>query len=1037
MLAQSSFLFYNAAAGSGKTYTLSKTYLKKLFESRDQRPFRKLLAITFTNKAVAEMKDRILQSLWYFSDPSLKKDNTKEQLLKDLCKELNQSESLIRKKAQSILGEILHNYSNFELTTIDTFTHRIIRSFALDLDLNPGFEVTLDPEENLKEAIELLIEGVEKGSAIEEILLQLIREKIADGKSWDIGYTLLGTSKDILLKEGNTAIFEKNPINQSEIQPLRKELSSKIEVHKKAIQEKAEELLELILNDQEGEPYKKTIRDHLKTMIEGSLEATKLYKDTNTKALSNGTATLKNKPYDSRVLQTLEKEYPNLQKELFELKRLQLIDAQVGPYALLKEISQLYQSVLIEQKLLPIAEFNRLISNAIADQFAPYIYERLGERYESFFIDEFQDTSRLQWNNLQPLLSLAAENAYEEDRGLVFIVGDAKQAIYRWRGGAVDQFLDIAQSRKNPFSVPAEVINLSTNYRSSGAIIQFNNHLFTAISERLLLNEHQTLYRETSAQETPENKTSKGIVSIRFNDKGDSKSLDNLEGLSDDIQHCLDKGYDYKDFAILVSTHKEGAKVIEYLNAQKPPIPFVSADVLKLGANSAVQALVAAMRYFIDLKNGDAAFDLARFIEKETNDKHQALKKALQGFGQSKGFENYLRAHGVKIEELKTATAHAFCSTLATTLSMTKEDTAYVGAFLEELYALQLKSVTTLSGTLEHWDKISDKSLQLPEHLNAVQIVTIHKSKGLEFEIVFFPFAWQRRGKLNQPQAWLNVSDVTGREKMLLPLKKELTPIREDADKAYQLEEAESLLDEINMLYVALTRAEKGLFIYTEPDDSSEAMKFSNLFADSLERHYPKFERGTSHFITGQLEGKNNTGQVIDQSMALNFQPFSLVREGLVKVVSQISESEEQRLGNAFHSFMEEVYTEEDLIYLNSQPSWKIPDDLREWCFNNAKSILNHPQLSAYYQPGLNAKNEGVLIDSQGNVSIPDRVVFEEDSCTIIDYKTGQKKDEHRKQLDQYESLISEIINAGENYSFKKIIVYLRSSAEDLEIIQF
>lgn len=1037
MFAQSSFLFYNAAAGSGKTYTLSKTYLKKLFESREQRPFRKLLAITFTNKAVAEMKDRILQSLWYFSDPSLKKDNTKEQLLKDLSKELNQSESLIRKKAQSILGELLHNYSNFELTTIDTFTHRIIRSFALDLDLNPGFEVTLDPEENLKEAIELLIEGVEKFSGIEEILLQLIREKIAEGKSWDIGYTLLGASKDILLKEGNTAIFEKNPINQSEIQPLRKELSSKIEAHKKAVQKKAQELLELILNDQEGEPYKKTIIDHLKTMMEGSLEATKLYNDTNTKALNNGSATLKNKTFDAQVLQTLEIEYPNLQNKLFELKRLQLIDAQVGPYALLKEISELYQSVLNERKLLPIAEFNRLISNAIADQPAPYIYERLGERYESFFIDEFQDTSRLQWSNLQPLLSLAAENAYQENRGLVFIVGDAKQAIYRWRGGAVSQFLDIAQSRNNPFSVPAKVINLSTNYRSSGAIIQFNNRLFTALSDRLLLNEHQTLYRDTSAQETPENKTGKGLVSIRFNEKGDSKSLDNLEGLSDDIQHCLDRGYRYKDFAILVSTHKEGAKVIEYLSAQEPPIPFVSADVLKLGANSAVQALVAAMRYFVDTKNGDAAFDLARFIEKETTDKHQALKQALQGFNQSKGFENYLRAHGIKIEELKTATAHAFCSTLATALSMTKEDTAYVGAFLEELYALQLKSITTLSGTLEYWDKINDKSLQLPEHLNAVQIVTIHKSKGLEFEVVFFPFAWQRRGKLNQPQAWLDVSDATGREKMLLPLKKELTPIREDADQAYQLEEAESLLDEINLLYVALTRAEKGLFIYTEPDDSSDAMKFSTLFADSLERHYPKFERGMSYFITGELEEKNNTDQALDESMALNFQPFNLVREGLVKVVSQISESEEQRLGNAFHYFMEEVHTEDDLINLNSQPSWKIPDDLREWCFNNANNILNHQQLSAYYQPGLNAKNEGVLIDNEGNVSIPDRVVFEKDSCTIIDYKTGQKKDEHRKQLDQYESLISEIINAGENYSFKKIIVYLRSSAEDLEIIQF
>ena len=1038
MTAQSSFLFYNAAAGSGKTYTLSKTYLKKLFESREQRPFRKLLAITFTNKAVAEMKDRILQSLWYFSDSTLKKEGVKDQLLKDLSEELNQSEPLIRKKAKAILSEILHNYSNFELTTIDTFTHRIIRNFALDLNLNPGFEVTLDPEESLKEAVELLIEGVEKSSALEEILMQLIREKITDGKSWDIGYTLLNSSKDILLTEGNTSIFENNPIDQSEILQLRTALSSRVQSLTKIIQAKAQELHSLILDDNGGQSYKKTIIDHLKPMIDGSLDIKKLYGETNTNALKYGTATLKNKPFDEKVLRTLEIEYPILQKKLFEFKRLEIIDAQIGPYALLKEISKLYQSVLNENKLLPIAEFNRLISNAIAKEPAPYIYERLGERYESFFIDEFQDTSRLQWNNLKPLLSLAAENAYEEERGLVFIVGDAKQAIYRWRGGAVGQFLEIAQSKKHPFRIPAQVINLSTNYRSSGAIVEFNNHLFEGISERLLLDEHRILYQETSAQKFPKKQFEKGFVSVRFNEKGDSKSLENLEGLSEDINHCLDQGYQYKDFAVLVSTHKEGAKVIEYLTSQDPPIPFVSADVLKLGANSAVQALVAAMRYFVDPKNGDAAFELTRFLEKEESNKHKTIKEALQSFYQSNHFEDYLRNNGVNIEPLKTATAHAFCSTLATELSMSEDDAAYIGAFLEELFALQLKSITTLSGVLEHWDTISKKSLQLPEHLNAVKILTIHKSKGLEFEVVFFPFAWPRTGKLNQPQAWLDVSDVTGRKKMLLPLKKELTHIKEDAEMAYQLEEAESLLDEINMLYVALTRAEKGLFIYTEPETTTDSLKFSNLFADSLERHYPSFQRGRSYFISGELEEKNNEGLAdIRNTAVLNFQPFSFVREGLIKVVSQISESEEQRFGNAFHHFMEEVHTEEDLIKLSTISSWKIPDDLQEWCLFNAKNILNHQELSAYYQPGLNAKNEGVVIDNQGNVSIPDRVVFETDTCTIIDYKTGQKKDEHRKQLDKYESLISKIINAGENHSFKKIIVYLRSSAQDLEIIQF
>ena len=164
MSSESSFLFYNAGAGSGKTYTLSKTYIKRLFESNHPRPFQNLLGITFTNKAVAEMKDRILKSWWYFSVDSLPKDGTKDQLLSDLCSGLDSSEQAIRKRSKQLLQEILHNYSSFELTTIDTFTHRIIRTFAIDLDLNPGFEVTLEPEQYLKEAIEQLIETVEEGT---------------------------------------------------------------------------------------------------------------------------------------------------------------------------------------------------------------------------------------------------------------------------------------------------------------------------------------------------------------------------------------------------------------------------------------------------------------------------------------------------------------------------------------------------------------------------------------------------------------------------------------------------------------------------------------------------------------------------------------------------------------------------------------------------------------------------------------------------------------------------------------------------------
>ena len=1031
MSSESSFLFYNAGAGSGKTYTLSKTYIKRLFESNHPRPFQNLLGITFTNKAVAEMKDRILKSLWYFSDDSLPKDGTKDQLLSDLCSDLDISEQAIRKRSKQLLQEILHNYSSFELTTIDTFTHRIIRSFAIDLDLNPGFEVTLEPEQYLKEAIEQLIETVEEGTLIQQSLLELIKDQLDSGKSWDISAALLSFSK-LLLKEGNTALFNTYPIYQKDLSAVKKELKRRKNSLSEALKNDALHLLNQIAADESN--YKKTLRDHLKVISEGKFNETKIYGDTVMKGLSEKSITLKGKSVDQGVLELVESTYPHLYKGLFELKRIDTIYHQAGKYALLIEISELYQKVLKEEKLVPIAEFNTMISGAIAQEPAPYIYERLGERYHGYFIDEFQDTSTLQWNNLKPLLSLAADGIYQtEAGGLVFIVGDAKQAIYRWRGGDVQQFLRIAQKQEHPFSTTANVQHLATNYRSGGTIISFNNQLFGHISTTLALPQHRELYQNTSAQGILDQKVGTGFVSIRWN-----LDEDPLAGLVQDIEQCIDRGYSYRDMAILVSTHSEASKVIAVLSSATPSIPFVSADVLKLGNNASVRALISLMRFAIDPKEGDAAYEIVDYLEQNRFDRHTTLRTVLSGLkqGNTSNLYEYLEIKGLSLKALTLEGAFHFCSVCSDVLGMTKKDTAYIAAFLDHLYSLQLKSISTLAEVLEQAEHIQKQSLQLPDGLNAVKILTIHKSKGLEFEVVFYPFVAPRIRKLNTAEAWLPTADLLSIEQMLLPLNKEMAQTSPEAELIYETELAQTHLDEINLLYVALTRAEQCLFIYTEPyNPESKSLKFSNLFTESLTANYPEFSSSEVYFSIGDLPYKSARGlDITNIEKKISFEPYKTRSKDFVRAVLQRSTTEQQELGVAFHKLMQHIESGQDLERIASNPPWELTAKHLDWCLNRAHTLISDPRVSTYFSAGLEVKNETVLLDENGEALIPDRLIFIENTCVIIDYKTGQKKSEHRKQLDRYQQAIESLYKSERPLVFEKIIVYLRTETERVEL---
>lgn len=412
-MSENTFVVYNASAGSGKTFTLVKSYLKTLFSSRDINKYKRILAITFTNKAVAEMKGRILENLKAFSTPEilLKEvpDNLKgaQQMFVIIAEELQIDHSRLHQKAIRIQETILNNYAAFDVVTIDTFTHRLIRTFAYDLKLPQNFEVALDTEDVLQEAISNVLAKVGEDDDLTKLLINFATQKADDDKSWDISLDLYRVSK-LLLNENEVKHLELlKDKTLSDFEDLKKTLSEKLIT----AEDKLVEIAKNRLSDFEQ-----------KGIIEGDLKSvfgyfSKLAKqDFNVKygavwqtKLVNGDVI-----YPKRVASGNGALIDDIQSEIasdfeqtkilfYELSFLKNFQKNIVPLSVINVVHQEIQRLKEEQNILLISEFNQIIANEIKDQPAPFIYERLGERYQNYFIDEFQDTSEMQWQNLIPL----------------------------------------------------------------------------------------------------------------------------------------------------------------------------------------------------------------------------------------------------------------------------------------------------------------------------------------------------------------------------------------------------------------------------------------------------------------------------------------------------------------------------------------------------------------------------------------------------------------------------------------------------------
>ena len=1033
----SAFTIYNAAAGAGKTYTLVKAYLKALLSYDYKEGYKNILAITFTNKAVAEMKERILQNLYNLS--GLGDTEKTKDLVLDLTEETGLTNEKLQQKAEKVLKSILHNYASFDVVTIDTFTHRVIRTFAYDLGIPMNFEIEMDTQLLIQEAVDALISKIGQDKALTETIIDFTLNKLEDDKSWDISKELYSIGGLIYSENDRDHITKLSGKTIGDFNTLKKNLQQKIRSKTAYIIDNSKSILESISSSglENSDFYRSFVPNHFEKLVTGDLENVD-YKAGWKQNISEAqfyTTKLDNEKKQSidQLRPLIENSFEETKKLTFEILLLKNFLKNITPLSVLTLIQNELEILKKEKKVLLISEFNSIISNAIQDQPAPFIYERLGERYRDYFIDEFQDTSELQWNNLVPLIDNAlSTETLSGKRGSITIVGDAKQAIYRWRGGKAEQFINLSH-KTNPFSVnEKKVNNLPKNYRSYSEIVDFNNQFFQHLSKEFIDKDYNELYLQGNNQQF--NLKEGGFVKISFIEALNKEEENELYPIKvlDAIQELKEKGYPLKEICILVRKQKEGTEIASFLTQHN--IPIISSETLLIKNAEEVKMLISFLNWFINKEDILSKVEFIRHLNKDAT--HQGDHNSIENLLHSdpKKFSLQLKELNIVFDIDKFSLLPLYEALLYFLRSFHITLNIYVKFFLDLAFSYSQKHADGLIGFMRYWESKKDKlSIIAPASEDAVNIMTIHKAKGLEFPCVIYPYANTNIYQEIEPMTWLyvNPEEHSGFTELYTNYNLKLAEINQQGEDIVHRRQSQLQLDNYNLLYVALTRAIKELYIISKLEITSKGEVKENYFSSSFisflklkgiwQQDTLEYSFGSS--IVQQDKKENGTKSLVlkdNSELTTDKNPI------LSTTSSQLWGTKAEaaiNTGNIIHQLLSEINTAGDLqhiLYKYVQKGIITNQEQKDYQLK-IESIIHHPLLKECFSEKNNNYNE-IDIISKGKVYRPDKIVINnEKNITVIDYKTGKPHTSHEIQIKTYASLFEEM-----GYSdIKTILVYV------------
>ena len=1015
--AERPFKIYQSSAGSGKTYTLVKEYISIVLKSDNPNKFRQILAITFTNKAATEMKERVLKALL-----KLSKDADAD-LMKDFVASTGIKKPELISKSSKAYNNIIHQYGDFNILTIDKFVHRIIRSFARELDLSLSFEIETDIDTFLQRSIGVLLNNIGADEELTKYLIRFSEQLIEESGKGDIEKQLLRLTS--ILKNEKTRIpladFEKHDL------AFFSDLGKKVkENEKKLILEVGTSISKIVdLLSSQGlgiDFFKGKMSSGWGALINKSLTKDEFtLTDPTIKQYHEETwYTPKTESLVRPIISPLQDEMGKLIKINEELNFAKEFNKQLVGFSLLNSIHQILFKVKSENNIVFISDFNEVISKIVINEPAPFIYEKIGARYKNYLIDEFQDTSSLQWTNLVPLVY---ESLSEGNKNL--IVGDSKQAIYRWRNGDVHQFVNLPKVEGEftyldeinaVFNYSAKRKVLQNNYRSASAIVKFNNWLFEALA--VDENEQvQKIYNDSSQNVT---KKQTGFVNAKIIGK-DIENVDKIvcQNVLQYVEQAKLNGFSDGDIALLVRSKNDGMTIAAFLKEQGYPV--VSSDSIVLGSSKDVSFIVSFLQAFGDDKNEHAAIKCLDYLKEEPS-----LTKEYDNW-RIPDKKNAYYTKGIDLKKYLSGRHPIFKQTYYLSLNLYDKIIYLIQSFKMNRYDPFLDQ---LLNTVHHYLKRNTSSIQLfvefyenkKESIsvnlgsvdNAIQVMTIHKSKGLQFPVVIIPFAkWQNTNPGMSNLTWIEHEKLDD-----LNLPKYVTPLTKSSLKNYNLEkiaekeEAEAVLDNLNLYYVAFTRAVDRLYILFEEPRSkgSVTSKIINQVAS-----HSDFNEDAKELVSGDLEPNKKKRkqkeevvkgvEVISKRESLN---LSFDRNAHIEEFNTISEREK---GIAIHAVLSEINSKNDIEVVANQLEVKgiVPSSIKSEIIVLINKLFNIPQVASWFNSSSEVYNEQEIISKDGHFYIPDKVITKGLHAIVIDYKTGKSLTKHTLQITEYGNLLEEM----------------------------
>ena len=1042
---------YKASAGSGKTFTLATEYIRLIVENPTN--YRNILAVTFTNKATEEMKMRILSQLYGIWKGLPESDN----YLQVIVEKTVYAPKLIRERAGQGLSNLLHNYNYFRVETIDTFFQSVLRNMARELDLTTNLKIGLNDVQVEELAVDQLIADLSTTDVMLQWILKYIMESISDEKSWNVISQIKRFGRTIFnneYKEVSQALEQK-----MEEKGFFERYTTQLREIRKAAEERMILIGESFFDTLEGEGLSIDDLSNKNRGIAGFF--LKLQKGVFDPSIENATVAnclgnpekwcAKTHPQRDFILSLAEGVLGDILRYAVE-ERSRQWKLYKSADLTLRHLNQLRLLGSIEKKVRELNENNnrfllsdtqQLLHALIEGSDSPFIFEKIGTQLEHVMIDEFQDTSTVQWQNFRVLL----DEAMSHEGGSNLIVGDVKQSIYRWRSGDWRLLNDIEQQFRQQ---QIETIPLKKNYRSERNVITFNNHFFSHAAE-LEYQEQQELNPEEAeqlkrayadvVQEIPEGREATGEVSVTLLPPEDYQTT-TLQEVADTISELTERGIPQREIAILVRVNNQIPVIAQYFLEQMPEVKIVSDEAFRLDASVAVNLLVSTLRLLThpdDLLTQAAIVKLYHIdILKEqtednelllrTNDLNQLLPEAFR----------------TQREILITMPLYELAERLYAIFELERlnEQSAYVFAFYDQLASYVNENTADIDSFLAAWDEsLCGKTIQ-SEETNGVRILSIHKSKGLEYNYVICPFCDWQLEKQSGNFLWCQPKEEPFSDLPIAPVdysKNQMLGTIYEED--YLHEHLQNTVDNLNLLYVAFTRAKKGLYVFGKRGAKASRSGLIEQCLPLVAQEMPEAilsgleeEKGILQFsLASQASPASHASHASPASQNPFLQPAEPVAVDFHYMESQVNfrqsnrsqafieadESDEiERLnyiqtGSVLHQIFSMIRTTDDIEDALKQLQFEgvLYDEqiTPERITAMLRKRLQDPRVADWFSPRWNLFNECTILtmeDGEVKERRPDRVMTDGQHWVVVDFKFGSPKPEYGDQVREYMALI-------------------------------